>query len=284
IAIQTLPYLYNNYDSGLKLVNEINSINKSLDPSFKVISTSNSKISVCKTIKNITFTKDDNVIKLTCQFLIFWNNKCLSVIYSAYSSDLNKIISFSDEFVDFCTSQASRIIVYSALEKPGNCTIQSNAIENKTNVSIILNNSCKWFKSENQTESLNIINHETNSSLSIGISNEERDLKPFTNLSTNELAELKKGFIKSFKSSQIMENFGLVKINQKNYIYFKTKSDVDNTIIFTDNYYYVLGKRFIWFLSMVKDKNKTSIEGRFKQSHSDVLELLNSIEYISNSK
>lgn len=284
IGLQTLPTFYNNYDSCQNFVDFVYHLIKKVDQSFKVISTSKQTIYFCKTIKSITFSKDDNLNALSIQYWIFCGNKSLSFIYTAYSSDFNKLTSISSDFDDFCTSQVSNIVVYNALENPDNCTIQSNAIENKTDVSIILNNSCKWFKTENQTESLNLINHGTLSSLSIGISNEKNNLQNIADLSTNDLDEVKKSFIKSFKSSQVMENFGVVTVHKKKYIYFKTKSDVDNTLILTDNYYYVINKRFIWFLSMVKDNNETDLERRYNQAHSDVLELLNGIEYIRNIK
>jgi len=54
IGLQTLPSLYNNYDSCQGFVENINTLLSNVEPSFKLISISQTKVSFCKTIKNIT--------------------------------------------------------------------------------------------------------------------------------------------------------------------------------------------------------------------------------------
>jgi len=283
IGLQTLPALYNTYDSCEKFVNYVNNLNKNVDPTFKVISISDTKISFCKTIKNITFSKEENFNKLSIRYWIFCGNKYVSFIYTAYSTDLNKITAISDEFNDFCTSQLSNVIVYSALENIANCTIQSNAIENKTNISIVIKNACHWFKSENQTNTLNLTNNRTSSSLSFDISTEGSNLLNLDNLSNGALDSLRNYFNEDIKSKEQMLDFEIVTMNNKKYIYFKAKSKGDNVFVLRDTYIYVHNKLFIMIRSGVGAMDENDLKLRYKETHSDVIDLLNSIEYIGES-
>ncbi len=281
IGLQTLPALFNSYDSMQKYVENINNLIKNIEPTFKLISTSNTKVSFCKTIKNIILTKDDYINKLSFQYWIFFGNKCLSFIYSVYSTDIIKINTITSEFDDYCTSQVSRIIVFNAIENAATCTIESNAIENKKNVSIILNNACKWYKSENQNQNLNLINRNTSSILAISINDESPDLSDY--IDTNDLNAFKKVFSESIKSTQELESSDIVTIGKKKYIYIKSRSENAKKFVLTDFYYYYFNKRFILILSLILDGNKDSLESRYRQSHSDVIELLNGIEYKGKS-
>lgn len=280
IELQTLPSLYNNYDSCRNLVDYTNDLIKNVDPSFKVISVSNTKVSFCKTIKNITFTKDLDINKISCQYYIFVGNKLINLMYAAYSPDSNKIISITSEFEEFCNLQVSNVVVYNALEKAANCTIQSNAIENKKDISIILNNSCNWFKSEGKSEELYLVNNSTSSTLSIGISNRNYDLIDFNTIKSDDLEAFKNTIIKNIDSSREVINSGIVTINKKKYIYFSTKSKNENNYILTENYYYVFNNRLITIFSFSKDEDETNLKLRFQKTQKDLKDLLMGIEIV----
>ena len=279
IGLQTLPSLYNNYDSCQSYVEYINTLISDVDPSFKLISLTQTKVSFCKAIKNITFTKDEDINKLSYQYWIFCGNKCLSFIYSLYSSDRNKIISISSDFEDFCNSQVSNIIVYNALENAATCTIQSNAIENKKDISIILNNTCKWFKSEGKNE-LNLVNNSTSSTLSIGIGDKNNDLPDLDGVNSADLLEFKNSIIKSIGSSQQILTSDILTLNRKKYIYFSAKSKNNNDYILTECYYYVINNRLITVFSFVKDEDEANLKFRFKKTQNDLKDLLSGIEII----
>ena len=279
IGLQTLPSLYNNYDSCQSYVEYINTIVSNVDPSFKLISITQTKVSFCKAIKNITFSKDEDINKLSYQYWIFCGNKCLSFIYSLYSSDRNKIISISSDFEDFCNSQISSIVVFNALEDAATCTIQSNAIENKKDISIILNNACKWFKSEGKKE-LNLVNNSTSSTLSIGIGDKNNDLPDLDGVNSADLLEFKNSIIKSIGSSQQVLNSDILTFNNKKYIYFSAKSKNNNDYILTECYYYVINNRLITIFSFIKDEDEANLKVLFKKTQNDLKDLLNGIEII----
>jgi len=281
IGLQTLPSLYNNYDSCQSFVESINTLMSNVDPSFKLVSTEQTKIYFCKTIKNIILTKDEDVNRLSCQYWIFCGNKCISFVYTLYSSDQNKIISLSSDFDDFCTSQASNIIIFNALENAATCTIQSNAIENKKDISIILNNACKWFKSEGNSE-LNLVNNSTFSTLSIQISDKNNDFSDFDEVSTADLIEVKNSIIRGIGSSDQILTSQIITLNKKKYVYFSAKSKNNNDYILTECYYYAINNRLIMILSLVKDENEENLKIRFKKTQNDLKDLLNVIEIISN--
>lgn len=279
IGLQTLPSLYNNYDSCQSYVEYINTLISNVDPSFKLISLTQTKVSFCKAIKNITFTKDEDINKLSYQYWIFCGNKCLSFIYSLYSSDRNKIISISSDFEEFCNSQISSIVVFNALENAATCTIQSNAIENKKDISIILNNACKWFKSEGKKE-LNLVNNSTSSTLSIGIGDKNNDLPDLDGVNSADLLEFKNSIIKSIGSSQQVLNSDILTLNKKKYIYFSAKSKNNNDYILTECYYYVINNRLITIFSFTKDEDESNLKVLFKKTQNDLKDLLNDIEII----
>lgn len=280
IALQTLPFLYNNYDSCKNFVDYVNNLNKNIDPSFKVISISNTKISFCKTIKNITFTKDNDINELSIQYCIFVGNKLLNLMYSTYCSDFTKITSLSTEFEGFCDSQVSNIFVYNALENAATCTIQSNATENKKGISIILNNSCKWFKSEPNKSELSLVNNSTSSTLSIGIGEKNDALLDLDEINSTDLIEFKNSIIKSIGSSQEIITSEIVTFNKKKYIYFSAKSKNENDYILTECYYYVINNRLITIFSFVKDEDEANLKVRFKTTQNDLKDLLSGIEII----
>lgn len=280
IGLQTLPALYNNYDSCENFVKYVNNLNKNADPTFKTISISDTKISFCKTIKSITFSKVENYNKLSIRYWIFSGNKCLSFIYIAYSTNLDNLTSVSDQFDDFCKSQVSNILVYNALENAQTCTIQSDAAENKKNVTIILHDACKWFKSDKQTSALNLKNNKTLSSLSFDISNEGNELPNLASLSDSDLMILRNSFNEEIKSTEEMLSFEIVEINNKRYIYFKARSKGNNVFVIRDTYIYEHNKLFILIRSAVGAMDENDLKIRYKETHSDVINLLNSIEYI----
>jgi tetratricopeptide (TPR) repeat protein len=279
IGLQTLPSLYNNYDSCQSYIEYINTLLSNADPSFKLISIAQTKVSYCKTIKNIIFTKDEGINKLSYQYWIFCGNKCLSFIYSIYSTDRNKIISISPDFEEFCSSQVSNLIVFNALENAATCTIQSNAIENKKDISIILNNACKWFKSEGKKE-LNLVNNSTSSTLSIGIGDKNNDLPDLDGINSADLLEFKNSIIKSLGSSQQVLNSDILTLNKKKYIYFSAKSKNNNDYILTECYYYVINNRLITIFSFIKDEDEANLKVLFKTTQNDLKDLLNGIEII----
>ena len=283
IGLQTLPSLYNNYDSCQSYVDYINTLLSNLDPSFKLISTTQTKVSFCKTIKNIIFRKDEEVNQLSYQYWIFCGNRCLSFIYSIYSSDRNKIISISSDFEDFCNSQVSNIVVYNALENATSCTIQSNAIENKKEINITLNNACKWFKSEPYKSDLVLNNKSTSSTLSIGISDRNNELLEWDGFNLVDLIAVKNTMIKAFVSShgsgEIISS-DVVTFNKKKYVYFIAKSKNGNDNILTECYYYVISNRLITIVSLVKDEDEANLKLRFKKTQNDLKDLLNGIEII----
>lgn len=279
IGLQTLPFLYNNYDSCKSFVDYVNNLHKNVDPSLKIVSVTNTKVSFCKTIKNITLTKDDDINILTIQYCVFVGNKLLNLTYSAYSSDFNKITSISSEFDDFCNSQVSNIIVYNALENAATCTIQSNATENKKGISVILNNSCKWFKSEG-THELDLVNNSTSATLSIEISDKKDDLPDLDEVNSADLIEIKNSIIKSIGSSHQILTSDIIMLNKKKYIYFSTKSRNNNDYILTECYYYVISNRLITIFSFIKDENQENLKARFKTTQNDLKDLLSSIEFI----
>lgn len=283
VGLQTLPALYNTYDSCQNFVDLVNNLIKKVDESFKIISTSRKTISFCKTIKSITFSKDDNIFKLSIRYWIFCGNKCVSFIYSAYSPDLNKLTSINSDFDDFCTTQVSNILIYNALENAATCTIQFNTKEKNKDASVILHNACKWFKSDKQSSALDLTNNETFSSLSFDINSEGNDLPNLANLRNSDLIALRNFFNEDIKVTQEMLNFEIVTINNKKYIYFKAKSKGDNVFVLRDTYIYVHNKIYTLIRSVVGAKDKNDLEQRYKQSHSDVLDLLNSIEFIEKS-
>jgi clan AA aspartic protease (TIGR02281 family) len=280
IGLQTLPFLYNTYDSCQNFVDYLNNANKNIDPSFKIISVSNTKISYCKTIKNVTFKKDEDINALSWQYLIFVGNKLLNVMYTAYSSDFDKLTSISEEFEEYCNSQVSNIIVFNAIENAATCTIQYNAIENKKEVSIVLNNSCKWFKSEGASDKLNLANSSTGSTLSIGISDKNENLIDFEYTNSADLLELKNTIIKSITTTQEIVTSDITTFNKKKYIYFSAKSKSDNDYILTECYYYVVNNRLITIFSFIKDKEEANLKVRFKKTQNDLKDLLNGIEII----
>lgn len=280
IGLQTLPFLYNNYDSCRSFVDYVNNLIKNVDPSFKVIAISNTKVSFCKTIKNITFTKDDNINKLSIQYCIFVGNKLLNLMYSAYSSDFNKITSISTEFENFCDSQVSNIIMYNALENAATCTIQSYATENNKEVSIILNNACKWIKSEGKYE-LNLYNNSTSSLLNIGISDKNKNLFDLDIIQPDDLMAFKNSVVENIKSPQKVVSSDIVTINKKKFVHFITRSkNVDNFIL-TESYECIVNNRLITIFSFVKDEDDTNLKIRFQKTQNDLKDLLNEIEIIA---
>src|SRR6185437_3233905 len=171
--------------------------------------------------------------------------------YIAYSTDINNLTSVSDQFDDFCKSQVSNILVYNALENAETCTIQSDAAENKKNVTIILHDACKWFKSDKQTSALNLKNNKTLSSLSFDITNEGNELPNLATLSDGDLMILRNSFNEDIKSTEEMQSFEIVKINNKRYIYFKARSKGNNVFVIRDTYIYEHNKLFILIRSAV---------------------------------
>ncbi|MEY2918364.1 MAG: hypothetical protein RIS73_2078, partial [Bacteroidota bacterium] len=279
IGLQTLPSFYNTYDSCRKYVDYINSLSKNIDSSYRVISVSNTKISFCKTIKNIIYTKDENINSLSCQYSIFVGNKLLNLRYSAYSSDFDKIISMSSEFEDFCNSQASNIIVYNAIENAATCTIQSYATENKKEVSIILNNACKWLKSDGKDE-LNLYNNSTASLLNIGIGDRNENLLDFDIINPDYLRALKNSIIEKIKSPKKLISFNIVTINKRKFIHLVTKSKEAEKFILSETYDFIFNKRPISIFSFVNDEDEANLKVRFQKTQTDLKELLNGIEII----
>lgn len=280
IGLQTLPSLYNDYDSCRSFVDYINNLNKNVDPSFKVIAISNTKVSFCKTIKNITFTKDDDINKLSVQYCVFVGNKIINLIYSAYSSDFNKTTSISSEFEDFCSSQVSNIIVYNALENAATCTIQSYATENKKEVSIILSNACKWFKSDGKYE-LNLYNNSTASLLNIGVSDKNEDLLDFDMINPDDLKAFKNSIIQNINSPQKVISSDIVTINKRKFVHFVTRSKEADDFILTESYDFIVSNRLITIFSFVKDEDDANLKLRFQKTQNDLKDLLNEIEIIA---
>lgn len=283
IGLQTLPSLYNNYDSCRNFIDYVNNLNKNVDPSFKVISISNTKVSFCKTIKNITFTKDEDINKLSYQYSIFVGNKLLYFMYSAYSADLNKILSSTTEFDEFCNAQVSNIVVYNALENAAKCTIESDATQNKKDITVKLNNACNWIKLESGSSELKLMNNSTTSTLTIGIGERSNDLVDFNTLNSADLNILKAGIIKNIGVPQKILASEVISIKNKKYIYLKASGITDNIFNLTETYYYVLSNRIITLFSFVYDENKSRLEDRFQRTHTNLLELLNEIEFIAKS-
>jgi clan AA aspartic protease (TIGR02281 family) len=279
IGLQTLPFLYNTYDSCKDFVDYVNNINKNVDHFLKIVSISETKISFCKTIKNVTLTKDENINKLSIQFCVFVGNKLINLIYSAYTSDLNKLTSISDEFDDFCISQVSNMIVYNALENAATCTIQSNAIENKKEISITLNNSCKWFKAEGD-KALNLFNSSTSSTLSLNISDKNDALLDLDLLNPAELLEFKNTVLKDIGNTYQVIKSDIVTLNKKKFIYINTKGKNNDELNFSECYYYIINKRLITIFSFIKDKDEENLNIRFKKTQNDLKDLLNEIEII----
>lgn len=284
IGLQSLPSLFNNYDSCQNFVDYINSLNQSIDPNFKSISTAQTSISFCKTIKNITLSKNDQVHRLNCQYYIFCGHKIINFMFSAYSSDIDKINMIKSEFIEFCGSKISEVIIDNAIENAINCPIESNATENKKNINITLKSACKWLKIGNQNSDLNLINTKSSATLSINILNENNNVPNLNNVTDSYLEKAKKIFSSQIKSPQTITDFQIVTINKKKYIHFKVKgiSRTDKNLFLSDNYYYVKDKRFIFLSLTMKDEDELSLLNKYNQTHSDILELLNGIEFTSN--
>lgn len=280
IGLQSLPFVVDNYDSCRIFVDYANKISKNLDPSFKVISISNTKVSYCKTIKDFTFIKDDGINKLSIQYSIFVGNKLLNLIYSAYSSDDSKITSISSGFEAFCNTQVSNVVIYNAIENAATCTIQSNATENKKNISITLNNACKWYKSTVQTAELSLVNNSTSATLSIGVSDKDNDLLDFDAISLDDLKAFKNSIIKNIEKSHEVMKSDIVTIKKKKYIYIFAKDKKDNNYILTESYQCVFNNRLITIFSFLKDDNETKLQDRFSMNQNDLKDLLNGIEFL----
>ena len=222
IGLQTLPTLYNDYDSCQHFVDYINNLTKKVDTSFRVISTSNVSVSYCKAIKNVISKKSQEFYILSNQYWIFCGNKYVSFIYSAFTLDPTQLISISSDFDEFCESEVSNILVYNIIENAATCTLQSFANENKKDISIILNNTCKWIKSEGPAV-LTLENHSTNSILYIDISEKNDDFKSLSEMNTSDLNATKNGFINGISKDQRIESSSIITINKKKYIYIFTK-------------------------------------------------------------
>lgn len=283
IGLQTLPTLYNNYDSCQSYIESITNLLNKVDPSLKVISTSQKNISFCKTIKNIILTKDEEINKLSFQYWIFCGNKCLSFIYTIYSSDLKKISSVSDEFDDFCSSQASNILVYNALENATKCSIESDSTQNKKEITIKLNNVCSWLKLESTSSELKLMNNNTISTLTISIGAKSNDLVDFNTLNSADLNILKASITKNIGVSQEVLASEVISLKNKKYIYLKASGKSDNIFNLTETYYHVLNNRIITLYLFVYDEDKSRLEERFQKTHTYLLELLNEIEFIAKS-
>ena len=169
--------------------------------------------------------------------------------------------------------------MYNALENAATCTIQSNAIENKKNINIILNNTCKWFKSEGKYD-LNLVNNSTFSTLSVGIGEKDNELQDLDEINSANLLKIKNIIIRNIGSAHQINAFNLVTINKKKYIYFSAKSRKDNDYILTECYNYILNDRLITIFSFVKDEDETNLKLRFKKTQNDLKDLLNGIEII----
>lgn len=283
IGIQTLPTLYNTYDSCQSFVESVNNLLNNVDPSFKLISTSQTKISFCKTIKNVILTKDQEINKLSFQYWIFCGNKCLSFIYTIYSSDIKEITSISDEFDNYCSSQVSNIVIYNALENAAKCSIESDASQNKKEISIKLNNVCNWLKLESGSFELKLMNNSTTSTLTISIGVKNNDLADFNTLNLADLNILKESIIKNIGVSQKVIASDIVSIKNRKFIYLKASSKTDNLFNLTETYYYVLSNRIITLFSFVFDEDKSNLDNRFQRTHINLLELLGEIEFIAKS-
>lgn len=281
IGLQTLPSLYSDFNACQNYVENINSAFYNIEPSFKLLSLSQTTISYCKTIKNIiVFNKSKDISKLSYQYWIFCGNKCISFIYSIYSSDQKKLISINPDFEEFCNSQISRIIVFNSLENAMTCTIHSNAKDNNKEISIILNNSCEWFKSEGKSD-LDLINHFTLSKLKFTISDKNNDLLNTSELSSSQLSEFKNAILKTIpKETQIL-NSDILTLNKKSFIYFSTKEKNNEEFILTENFYYVMNKRLITIFSFISDKNEENLTMRFKKNQIELRKLLSETEIIS---
>lgn len=281
LGLQTLPYIFSNNDSCRNFVNRINIQYKNIDSAFQEVSISNTEISTCRTIKNITLTKIGEKNKLNIQYYIFFGNKLLNVVYSAYSTNFEQIVSISEELDRFCDSQSKNIVVHNVLENVTNCTIQSTATENKKGISIILNKSCIWQKAETSKNELLLTNRATASILTIGIGTKNEALQDFNELSSSELTELKNIFIENINIPDEILSSEVVRYNKKSFIHLITKSNRENNFTLIEYYYYVINKRLIAISSILKDKSETELNRRFQNTQNDVTQLLNNIEITS---
>ena len=282
LGLQTLPSLYNNYDSCNNYVSYINSALSNLEQSFELLSLSQIKVSFCKTIKNVfILQKSDDFYKLCYQYWVFCGNKCLSFNYSIYNSDKSKLISIKPDFENFCNSQVSSIIIFNAIENALACSIQSNALENKKEVNITLNNTCNWMKVEGKND-LNLFNKSTRAKLNFVISDQTSEMPNLKELSSSELLFLKNAILEKTQGNSVILASDFIILNKKEFFYLKIKEKINDDYILSENYSYVIDKRLIIIMSAIVDKNEINLEMRFKKNQNDTKELLSEIEIVSN--